>query len=204
MSLHFSLLTALHRDIHQLWEDKTVNRVDESRILYHSIVNSRYFTKSTFVLFLNKIDCFKQKLIESPLEKTYPKFTGGQDYDKACNFMKEKFLKLDMKGRSDFFCFFTCATSKFVSKSSNVAFDSWLRDICARLRTKDVVAFLLQWAWGSVDAEIDCHSFLLATGESVQLVLKSVLDSVVLGNLRNVRLPPGALRKLPSTDAFGL
>ena len=38
------------------------NRMDESLILFESVINSRWFLWTPIILFLNKIDVFKVKL----------------------------------------------------------------------------------------------------------------------------------------------
>ncbi len=52
------------------------NRMAESLILFESIVNSRWFVKSSIILFLNKIDLFKEKLKRVPLTKYFPEYAG--------------------------------------------------------------------------------------------------------------------------------
>jgi len=45
-----------------LMEDSTCNRMVESLELFKSIVNNKFFTESSFILFLNKIDVFEEKI----------------------------------------------------------------------------------------------------------------------------------------------
>ena len=45
-----------------LLEDETVNRMQEALTLFDSICNSRWFVKTSIILFLNKIDRFREKL----------------------------------------------------------------------------------------------------------------------------------------------
>jgi len=59
-----------------LLEDETVNRMHEALTLFDSICNSRWFVKTAIILFLNKIDRFKEKLPISPLSKYFPDFEG--------------------------------------------------------------------------------------------------------------------------------
>lgn len=54
-----------------------------------------WFTKTSIILFLNKVDLFRAKLPISPLSDTFPEYTGGANYDQACNFMLEKFVGLN-------------------------------------------------------------------------------------------------------------
>ena len=59
-----------------LFEDETVNRMQEALTLFDSICNSRWFTKTSIILFLNKIDRFKEKLPVSPMKTS----AGGALY----------------------------------------------------------------------------------------------------------------------------
>lgn len=59
-----------------LFEDETVNRMQEALTLFDSICNSRWFVKTSIILFLNKIDRFKEKLPISPMRKYFPDFEG--------------------------------------------------------------------------------------------------------------------------------
>ena len=38
------------------------NRMAESLVLFDSVINSRWFLRTSIILFLNKIDVFKSKL----------------------------------------------------------------------------------------------------------------------------------------------
>lgn len=59
-----------------LFEDETVNRMQEALTLFDSICNSRWFTKTSIILFLNKIDRFKEKLPVSPMKNYFPDYEG--------------------------------------------------------------------------------------------------------------------------------
>ncbi|KAK9763067.1 guanine nucleotide-binding protein subunit alpha, variant 2 [Basidiobolus ranarum] len=59
-----------------LIEDDTVNRMQEALTLFDSICNSRWFTKTSVILFLNKIDLFKEKLISSPMSDYFLDYDG--------------------------------------------------------------------------------------------------------------------------------
>ncbi len=45
-----------------LYEDETMNRVTEALILFDEICNSRWFKKTSLILFLNKCDIFAEKI----------------------------------------------------------------------------------------------------------------------------------------------
>ncbi len=75
-----------------LFEDETVNRMQEALTLFDSICNSRWFTKTSIILFLNKIDRFKEKLPVSPMKNYFPDYEGGQDYSAACDYILNRFV----------------------------------------------------------------------------------------------------------------
>lgn len=59
-----------------LLEDETVNRMQEALTLFDSICNSRWFVKTSIILFLNKIDRFREKLPVSPMRNYFPDYEG--------------------------------------------------------------------------------------------------------------------------------
>ena len=69
--------------------------MQEAMTLFESVANSRWFTKTSIILFLNKIDLFRSKLPVSPLSVTFPDYKGGNNYDAACSFLLEKFVGLN-------------------------------------------------------------------------------------------------------------
>lgn len=69
-------LVAISEYDQMLIEDETMNRMEEALVLFDSICNSRWFTKTSIILFLNKIDRFREKLPLSPLKDYFPDFEG--------------------------------------------------------------------------------------------------------------------------------
>lgn len=59
-----------------LIEDETVNRMTEALTLFDSICNSKWFSSTSMILFLNKIDLFKDKLPKSKLVEYFPDYNG--------------------------------------------------------------------------------------------------------------------------------
>jgi guanine nucleotide-binding protein subunit alpha len=74
-----------------LLEEKSQNRMAESLVLFDSVINSRWFTRTSVVLFLNKIDIFTEKLPHSPLENYFPDYEGGNDVQKAAKYIFWRF-----------------------------------------------------------------------------------------------------------------
>ncbi|ORY96375.1 G-alpha protein [Syncephalastrum racemosum] len=107
-----------------LFEDASVNRLQESLTLFDSICNSRWFIKTSIILFLNKIDLFAEKLPRSPLSKFFDDYKGGDRYDAACSYLLQKFVSLNTRADTkQIYTHFTCATDtkqiKFVMNAVN-------------------------------------------------------------------------------------
>ena len=115
--------------------------MQEALTLFDSICNSRWFVKTSIVsvaptsplgsllpsprrpvkvlmthtlsqiLFLNKIDLFAEKLPRSPLGDYFPDYTGGDDYDAACNYLLHRFVSLNQSAATkQIYAHYTCAT----------------------------------------------------------------------------------------------
>ncbi|KAI8070401.1 guanine nucleotide-binding protein subunit alpha [Gongronella butleri] len=93
-----------------LIEDESVNRMKEALQLFDSICNSRWFAKTSIILFLNKIDIFKEKLLTSPLCEVFPEYEGGANEEMARDFILQKFVSLNDSADKHLYTHFTCAT----------------------------------------------------------------------------------------------
>lgn len=74
-----------------LWK----NRMIESLILFDSVVNSRWFLRTSIILFLNKVDLFQKKLPRSPLSNYFPDYSGGDDYNRAAKYILWRFNQVN-------------------------------------------------------------------------------------------------------------
>lgn len=93
-----------------LFEDERVNRMHESILLFEALCNSKWFTNTPFILFINKIDIFKEKLLKSPLKNYFPDYNGKPgDVDEAIEFFEKNFLKLN-RTKKPIYVHRTCAT----------------------------------------------------------------------------------------------
>lgn len=52
-----------------------------------------WFTRTSIVLFLNKIDLFKQKIPKIPLSNFFEEYTGGSDINKAAKYILWRFTQ---------------------------------------------------------------------------------------------------------------
>lgn len=116
-----------------LIEDENVNRMQEALTLFDSICNSKWFVKTSVILFLNKIDIFKDKLPVSPLDKYFPDYSGGNDWERAADFLTQKFVNLNQSDVKQVYPHLTCATDtnqvKFVMAAVNdIIIQNNLRD----------------------------------------------------------------------------
>ncbi|KAF9409061.1 guanine nucleotide-binding protein subunit alpha [Podila epigama] len=116
-----------------LLEDETVNRMQEALTLFDSICNSKWFVKTSIILFMNKIDRFKEKLPISPLKKYFEDYDGDNDFESASQFILNKFTSLNASDTKQIYAHFTCATDtsqiKFVMAAvSDIIIQTNLRD----------------------------------------------------------------------------
>ncbi|KAL7754467.1 Guanine nucleotide-binding protein alpha-2 subunit [Sorochytrium milnesiophthora] len=92
-----------------LLEDANQNRMAESLVLFDSVINSRWFLRTSIILFLNKVDLFKDKLTKVPLSKYFEDYQGGEDLNKAAKFVWYKFTLLN-RAKLKIYPHMTCAT----------------------------------------------------------------------------------------------
>ncbi|KAH9034258.1 G-protein alpha subunit [Lactarius pseudohatsudake] len=88
-------VTALSEYDQVLLEEKSQNRMAESLVLFESVINSRWFLHTSIILFLNKIDVFKNKLPKVPLDKYFPEYTGGADVNKGTKYILWRFMQVN-------------------------------------------------------------------------------------------------------------
>ncbi|KAI9475736.1 MAG: G-protein alpha subunit [Benjaminiella poitrasii] len=78
-----------------LLEEDKQNRMLESLVVFESVINSRWFLRTSIVLFLNKIDLFKLKLPKIPLNQFFPDYSGGNDPGKAAKYILWRFNQMN-------------------------------------------------------------------------------------------------------------
>ncbi|KAH7326211.1 G protein alpha subunit [Stachybotrys elegans] len=95
-----------------LLEDKDGNQMNEALMLWESIANSHWFTKSALILFLNKMDLFREKLPRSPItEHGFTDYHGPKDdYKAASKYFLDKFRALNRNTEKEIYGHFTNAT----------------------------------------------------------------------------------------------
>jgi len=100
-----------------LFEDESVNRIHEALSIFEEISNSKWFTESSMILFLNKKDLFQEKIQRVPLQACFPEYTGAADFEPAWKYIADKFLEKRDDKSKDVYVQVTCATD-----DSNVLF----------------------------------------------------------------------------------
>ncbi|GAA5966567.1 hypothetical protein JCM8115_006870 [Rhodotorula mucilaginosa] len=126
-------LVAISEYDQMLYEDESINRMQEALVLFDSICNSRWFVRTSIILFLNKIDLFREKLPRSPIADYFPDYTGGSDLQAACDYFSSRFVSLNQSTAKQIYVHFTCATEtqqiRFVLSAVN--------DIIIQLNLRD-------------------------------------------------------------------
>ncbi|XP_072310820.1 guanine nucleotide-binding protein G(q) subunit alpha-like [Eucyclogobius newberryi] len=103
-------LAALSEYDQVLIESDSVNRMEESMALFQTILQSPWFIHASVMLFLNKVDLLKEKIMYSHLVDYFPKYDGPkQDTKEASEFILNMFLSLQPDQKM-FYSHFTCAT----------------------------------------------------------------------------------------------
>jgi len=91
-----------------LREEDSKNRMEESLTLWEEICNSQWFVHTGFILFLNKLDLFKEKIKRVDLRVTFPQYTGGLKKKHGKAFIKNLFLQKN-KSENQIYTHFTIA-----------------------------------------------------------------------------------------------
>ena len=80
-------------------------------MLFESLVNCAWFKRKSIILFLNKVDLFKDKLPISLISKHFPDYTGSNtDFDTAARYFAERFNSTNRIPDRDIYIHYTKAT----------------------------------------------------------------------------------------------
>lgn len=94
----------------KLYEDDTINRMQESLRLFKEICNSEWFRETAMILFLNKKDLFEEKISRIHLSVCFPDYHGGKDYTSAMSYISQQFLAQNDNVKKPIYPHVTCAT----------------------------------------------------------------------------------------------
>jgi guanine nucleotide-binding protein subunit alpha, other len=85
--------------------------MQEALMLFESVLGLPWFRKSSIILFLNKMDLFKEKLGIKPIRDYFPDYTGAdEDFDAAALYFAKKFKSLNRQPTREIYVHYTNAT----------------------------------------------------------------------------------------------
>ncbi|PKU32787.1 hypothetical protein llap_16907 [Limosa lapponica baueri] len=88
-----------------------MNRMEESKALFRTIITYPWFQNSSVILFLNKKDLLEEKIMYSHLVDYFPEYDGPQrDAQAAREFILKMFVDLNPDSDKIIYSHFTCAT----------------------------------------------------------------------------------------------
>ncbi|CAI5451925.1 unnamed protein product [Caenorhabditis angaria] len=96
-----------------LLEDNATNRMQESLQLFKQVINNRYFTNTSVILFLNKKDLFEQKIMNKKrsIRKAFPNYQGpDENYDAAVEYIEKQYNMVNENTDKNIYVHHTCAT----------------------------------------------------------------------------------------------
>ncbi|KAF8925241.1 guanine nucleotide-binding protein subunit alpha, partial [Dissophora ornata] len=104
-------MVALSAFDQQCEDDENENRLEECMSLFNSIANHKLFEITSFLLFLNKIDIFQQKLDSGSLVSDhFPDYRGPNDYASTTGYFQHRFLQQCKDTAKQVYTHFTHAT----------------------------------------------------------------------------------------------
>jgi guanine nucleotide-binding protein G(i) subunit alpha len=95
-----------------LYEDSSKNRMAESLDLFGEMSSSSWFNRSAFLLFLNKVDLFEEKIARTEMTALFPEYDGGHDFEGGLDFLKEQYEERCTRKGAKIYTHFTTATDK--------------------------------------------------------------------------------------------
>lgn len=85
--------------------------MQEALMLFESILSLPWFRKSSIILFLNKIDLFKEKVGVKPIRDYFPDYSGGEnEVEAGKEYFAKKFKALNRTADREIYVHFTNAT----------------------------------------------------------------------------------------------
>ena len=85
--------------------------MQEALMLFESILSLPWFRKSSIILFLNKMDLFKEKLADKPIRDYFPDYNGeSTDVEAAQQYFAKKFRGLNRTADREIYVHYTNAT----------------------------------------------------------------------------------------------
>jgi len=94
----------------KLYEDETTNRMHEALKLFKDICNTKWFSETAIILFLNKKDLFEKKINKVPLTVCFKDYSGPNTYDATSQYIEDQFLSQNEISKKLIYVRHTCAT----------------------------------------------------------------------------------------------
>lgn len=67
---------------------------------FEAVTRLAIFKSVPVVVLLNKLDLFRQKMVEAPIADFFPDYTGGQDCYRAVKFFADEFDRRDSRSNT--------------------------------------------------------------------------------------------------------
>ncbi|KAJ8655346.1 hypothetical protein O0I10_009035 [Lichtheimia ornata] len=102
----------------------------EALMLFDQICNSQWFTNTSMILFLNKVDIFKKKIRRSPIKHYFPDYSGpSKSYEHAIDYFRKRFELLNRNTKKQIYVHYTVATdTQLLGHVMNSVSDSILHE----------------------------------------------------------------------------
>uniref|UniRef100_A0A183C3F1 Guanine nucleotide binding protein, alpha subunit n=1 Tax=Globodera pallida TaxID=36090 RepID=A0A183C3F1_GLOPA len=94
----------------KIQEDGSTNRLVESTRLFQFVCNIERFNDIAIVLFLNKVDLFKEKIKKTSINCAFRNYSGAHTYDAQIKFIVQKFKAYNRIPNKPIYTHETCAT----------------------------------------------------------------------------------------------
>jgi hypothetical protein len=126
--VQFSLIYSLKIDLRSI-QDRPLailtdpiqnrSRINPAGIIAKpALVNSGWFKHKPVILFLNKIDLFREKLALSPVSAHFPDYYGADtDYDAAVKYFADRFRGINRTAGREIYIHYTNATDTTLLKA---------------------------------------------------------------------------------------
>lgn len=102
-----------------LVEDQNANQMHEAMMLFESLVNGMWFKEKPIILFMNKIDLFREKLYRSPVSGFFPDYTGNvKDEEGIKQFFSDRFRAINRTAGREIYIHYTNATDTTLLKNT--------------------------------------------------------------------------------------
>ena len=127
-------VAALSEYDQKLFEDSSQNRMVEALMLFGEMCNSRWFERTDMILFLNKVDLFRNKVgvVDISSVEDFADYKGGASEEAGVNYFLDAFVQKN-EANKDIYSHVTCATD---SDNVKVVFEA-CRDIILKKNLED-------------------------------------------------------------------